>query len=329
LLEEDPYPKAGPTHLAVEVPSAIPGEGRRQLHAGKRPLLVACIPCLNEEGHIASVILGAQEQVDRVIVCDDGSTDRTAEIAEKLGAIVIRHETNLGKGVALADLLKISLDLGATAAVTLDGDGQHNPAEIPFLLQPILDGKADVVNGAREKGGEMPGHRKLGNRVLNDLTNRAAKGNLRDSQSGFRAFSRKALEEVAVTEHGIGVESQMIIDAVQKGLRVMEVPVDVIYGEGSSTYGSARHGTYVVGTILRTVAERSPLLYLGVPGIAAIIAGIITGVQLLTEYNTTRYWSMPWTVITVGFAVLGVLLILAALLLYSINNLEVRLRNTR
>jgi glycosyltransferase involved in cell wall biosynthesis len=295
----------------------------------REELLVAVIPCFNEEEHIASVIIRAQEHVDRVVVCDDGSTDMTSQVAERLGAIVVRHDSNLGKGVALADSLHVAKELGATVTITLDGDGQHNPAEIPALVEPILQGKADVVSGARVKGDGMPGHRKIGNNVLNDLTNRASNGTLADSQSGFRAFSRRALKVVEVSEHGIGVESQMIIDALRKGLKVVEVPVDVIYGDDTSTYGSTRHGTYVAGTVVRTVLERSPLLYLGVPGLGLVAFGAIMGIFLFELYNSSRYFSLPFALLGTGGLILGVIFIVAAMLLYSINNLEVRLRHSR
>ena len=294
-----------------------------------KPLVLALIPCYNEEKNIASVVVKAQEHVDKVVVCDDGSTDMTSEIAEKLGAVVFRHDSNMGKGVALADLFQIARDFKANIAVTLDGDGQHNPDEIPFLVEPIIQGNADVVNGSREKRGLMPGHRKLGNRVLNGLTNRASNGALRDTQSGFRAFSKRALEEIQVTDHGMGVESQVLIDAMRKGLKVVEVPVEVIYGDGTSTYGSTRHGAYVATTIVRTVAERSPLLYLGVPGVAFLALAGVTGFMLFDLYNSTHYFSVPYAMITLGGFLVGLVLIVAALLLYSINNLEVRLRHLR
>jgi len=290
--------------------------------------LVACIPCLNEEEHIASVIVRARKHVDQVIVCDDGSTDLTADIAQSLGAMVIRHGSNIGKGAAIADMLEVAKGMGATVVVTLDGDGQHNADEIPLLVEPIIQGRVDLVNGSRELGDGMPGHRKLGNRVLNGMTNMVSKGSIRDTQSGFRAFSRRALEEVEVKDAGIGVESQMIIEAQSKGLRVVEVPVQQIYSGGASTYSSARHGTYVVGTVVRSLVERSPLKYLGIPGVILVLAGIVPALDLLSIYNATRYWSLPLTIVTGGFFFIGITLVMTSLLLYSINNLEVRLRHS-
>lgn len=291
--------------------------------------LVACIPCLNEEAHIASVIVRAQRHVNQVIVCDDGSNDLTADIAEGLGAKVIRHGSNIGKGAAIANMLEEAKSIGATVVVTLDGDGQHNPDEIPFLIEPIVQGKADLVNGSREIGDSMPGHRKLGNKLLNGMTNLVSNGGIRDTQSGFRAFSRRALEEIEVKDAGIGVESEMIIDAQRKGLRVMEVPVQQIYGGSDSTYTSARHGTYVAGTVLRSLVERSPLKYLGITGVILILASTVPAWDLLSIYNKTRYWSIPLTIVTEGLVFIGIILLMTAFLLYSINNLEVRLRHSR
>lgn len=297
--------------------------------SSRKPMVVACIPCFNEAESIASVVIEAQKHADLVLVCDDGSTDMTGEIAEKLGAVVIRHEENRGKGVAMADLLIDARELGAKVVITLDGDGQHNPDEMPKLVQPILDGTADVVIGSRSIGDGMPGHRKLGNRALNAVTNMGSSLRLTDTQSGYRALSRNALETLQVRDSGLGLESQMIMDADRAGLRVSEVPVQVIYGDKTSTYGSARHGAYVLGTVLRTVAERSPLMYLGIPGFAFIVASFIPGLALLNLYNTTKYWSLPLTIVALALFFMGVILIVAALLLYSINNLEVRLRHSR
>jgi glycosyltransferase involved in cell wall biosynthesis len=205
-------------------------------------MIVALIPCLNEKEHITSVLVRTTPLVDKVVVRDDGSSDLTSKIAGQLGASVISHETNLGKRVALSDLFKAEKNLGADIAVTLDGDGQHAPAEISKLAEAVEKEGADVVIGSRETGDGMPGHRKVGNRVPTGMTNAASGGKVIDSQSGFRAYSRRALETIAVAEHGIGVDSQVLVDAFHKGLKVEEVPVKVAFGEGTSTYESGRHG---------------------------------------------------------------------------------------
>ncbi|HID17259.1 TPA: glycosyltransferase family 2 protein, partial [Candidatus Bathyarchaeota archaeon] len=142
-----------------------------------KPSIIACIPAYNEEETIAKVVIQAQKNVDKVIVCDDGSNDLTGVIAEGLGAEVLRHERNLGKGAALRSLFRRAEELGADVTVTLDGDGQHDPADIPRLVEPILRGEADVVVGSRYFGGEpagegMPRYRRFGLKAVDGFVKR-------------------------------------------------------------------------------------------------------------------------------------------------------------
>lgn len=289
--------------------------------------MVVVIPAYNEEEHIAKVVIEAQKHTSRVVVCDDGSMEMTGEIAERVGAVVIRHHTNMGKGVAIKDLFHKAKEMGADIVVTLDGDGQHDPRQIPLLVKPIVNGSADVVNGSRFlKTNPVPNHRRVGDEALNMLTNAVSRDRLTDTQSGFRAYSKSALEQIEVEEHAIGVDSQILLDASRKGLRVAEVPIDVVYTDDSSTYHPAKHGTYVVLSILRIAAERSPLLYLGLPGLISAAIGVLVSVNLIATYNATRYFSIPQAFIALGAFVVGLVLILGAVMLYAINNLVVRLR---
>ncbi|MDA4127513.1 MAG: glycosyltransferase family 2 protein, partial [Thaumarchaeota archaeon] len=234
------------------------------------------IPAYNQEKRIGAVVIGSQKLASKVLVCDDGSTDMTGEIAERLGAVLIRHRTNLGKGVAIRDLFNMAKFLGAEVIVTIDSDGQHDPRQIPLLVKPILEGTADIVNGSRFlKENRIPNHRRFGGAVLNDLSNIASHSNLTDSTSGFRAYSRTAIERIEVIDHGMGVDTQVLNEAYKHALRVVEVPIDVKYADDSSTYHPAKVGTYVILSIIRTAAERSPLLYLGLPGIISVVIGII------------------------------------------------------
>src|SRR5579863_3265007 len=166
--------------------------------------IVVAIPAHNEEKYIAAVVIGSQKHASTVLVCDDGSDDMTGEIAERLGAVVTRHRTRLGKGVALKDLFGMAKSRGADVVVTLDGDAQHDPRQIPSLVKPILDGAADIVNGSRYLGeNPIPDHRRLGDGVLNTLTNAVTHHGLTDTQSGFRAYSKMALERIEVKEHAM------------------------------------------------------------------------------------------------------------------------------
>ena len=122
---------------------------RKDKNLEKKPNIVACIPAFNEENSIGSVIIKAEKYVDCIIICDDGSNDLTGEIAKRLGAIVVTNKQNLGKGAALKKILKYCLKLNPNYIVILDGDGQHNPEEIPLIVSPLENGEADMVIGSR------------------------------------------------------------------------------------------------------------------------------------------------------------------------------------
>jgi len=222
-------------------------------------LIIACIPALNEERTISSIILLTKKYVDEVLVCDDGSSDNTLELAKEAGAIVFEHSMTLGKGASLKTLFKAALERGAEIIITLDADGQHNPCQIPDLFEPIIDKKADIVIGSRyhkDSENKAPLYRKFGASILNYLTN--GKSNIKDTQSGFRAFSnRSAKEMINVEAKGYGVESEQIIIASKKGFNMMEVPIDVIYKNiiKSSKKNPLTHGIEVIGTIIRARAR--------------------------------------------------------------------------
>ncbi len=154
------------------------------------------LPAYNEEISIGSMVHLARLYVDKVIFVDDGSSDRTAEIARKAGAEVIVHEVNRGKGGALKTGFETAVILGADIIVTMDSDGQHNPAEIPKLVAPIIEGEAEVVNGSRYLDSlrtNTPAYRRVGQTILDNFTNINSGIKIMDSQSGFRAFAASTI----------------------------------------------------------------------------------------------------------------------------------------
>jgi glycosyltransferase involved in cell wall biosynthesis len=236
-------------------------------------LRVACIPAFDEEKTIGKVVTLARPFVDRVLVCDDGSRDMTAAVAEKLGANVIRHEQNLGKGEAFRSLFSACRDMGADIMITLDGDDQHDPTEIPKLVDPIAKGYADVVIGARFHGDnkDIPTYRKAGNRLLNAVT----VGGVSDTQSGFRAYSKKAIQALRPSESGMGVDSEILMDASRQGLRVMEVPISVRYGIGkTSTHNPVVHTMDVLTSAIKLTSIRHPMTFYGIPGLVITLFGL-------------------------------------------------------
>ena len=154
-----------------------------------------CIPAFNEENVIGDVVKKSLEFVDHVVVYDDGSSDKTSEIAENAGAYVIRNSQNKGKGYALQSLFKYAKHQNSEIIVTMDGDGQFKPDEIPKLCKPILHDGQDLVVGYRfDNNDEMPKYREIGNKMLDRISSLAAKLPLKDTQSGFRAYSKNAIQ---------------------------------------------------------------------------------------------------------------------------------------
>jgi len=291
-------------------------------------VIVACIPAYNEERTIARVVLSTQKYVDKVIVCDDGSQDMTAQIAQSLGAIVVQHPNNMGKGATLRTLFRTSLDAGAKVVVTLDGDGQHDPAEIPVVIRPVMEGTADISIGARFHGkNEIPTHRIIGNKLLNYLTNIGNGEKLMDTQSGFRAYSRRAIEDIEVKEDGMGADSQILLDARKSNLKISESMISVTYGKDTSTHHPIRHLGDVVQSLVKYAAEERPLLLLGIPGLAALTIGLVYGALLMSIYVNTRDFIFAYALLAVGASLLGVFTLLVAIILFSVSNLFKRLKN--
>lgn len=287
--------------------------------------VVACIPAYNEERTIARVVLTTKKYVDTVIVCDDGSTDLTGEIASALGAIVVRHDKNMGVGAALRTLFDRARELGAEIVVTLDADGQHDPSYIPDLVEPILRREADLVIGSRfvyqKNAHEVPLYRKIGIKTISGLAKRVSKLNVRDTQSGFRAYSRRALEVIQVTRDDFGWSLETLDQAASHGLKVVEVPVPIRYKgvEETSTKNPLSHGLELIRTLLDLVTWKRPLAFLGIPGVALLGVAAFFMVNMLSLFNRTRYFSLPMTLLATAFGLAGMTMLSTAVMLYAIQ----------
>jgi len=295
-------------------------------------LIVACIPAYNEEKTIARVILQAQKSVDAVLVCDDGSTDLTSEIAQRLGAEVLRHEKNLGYGAALKSLFRRARDMNADVVVTLDADGQHNPAAIQDVIKPILEDKADIVLGSRflEKNNSVPTYRRFGIRLLTRMSNGTLKDEISDAQCGFRAYNKKAMQKLKLSEEGMGISAEILRRAGEQDLRIAEVSMQVNYkGVETSTHNPFRHGLSVLSTIIRLVVEERPLFYLGIPGVAMIIIGIGFGIWTVQLYTSAKYIVTNIALAAIAFTLIGAFTLFTAVTLYAIVRLTEKLRAER
>ena len=283
------------------------------------------IPAYNERATICGVVLSARRYADRVLVIDDGSEDGTGDLAQLSGASVIRIPRNSGKGNALAIGLNTAALEGAEIVVCLDADGQHEPADIPKLIKPIRDCRADMVIGSRflrrESRIRIPSYRKIGQGVLTLATNLGSSVKVTDSQSGYRAFRSEVIRGFSFSETGMGIESEVVRNAVRLGLRIEEVPILAKYGGGeTSTYSPGRHGMKVLRSVLRTVRSEHPLLYFGMAGLGLILLGIGFGVLSLTQYLNSGYLPVGPSLAAAFAAGLGALFVVVGLILSAIRD---------
>lgn len=282
----------------------------------------AIIPAYNEQVSIGSIVLKTKTFVDRVIVVDDGSIDRTAEIALLAGAEVITHKINMGKGRALKTGFEAVKN--SDIIITLDGDGQHSTRDISKLLEPILNGEADVVNGSRYLIGDeknTPKYRRLGQNVLDRATNFNAKSNVTDSQSGFRAFSAQTFSTFKFRESGYSIESEMIAEASNAGFRIVEVPINVRYDVKGSKKHPVTHGVGVLVKVLRDIEFNRPLWYFTFPGVIMIAVGLISGLIFFGSYLNHESSSLAATTLAALLTLAGTFISFTGIILHSMSRM--------
>jgi glycosyltransferase involved in cell wall biosynthesis len=289
-----------------------------------KPIVFACIPALNEEKSIGNIILQTLKYVDKVFVCDDGSIDQTGNIAEDLGAIVIKHERNQGKGSALRDLFSAIQQFDPDVVVVLDADGQHNPKDIPRVIEPILKREAEIVVGSRYLKGsktDAPLYRRIG---LHLFTGNSKNG-VQDVQSGLRAFSRSALTIVSKAKaNNFGIETEQIFLAQKHRLRMSEIPVEIRYRGivKPSKIHPIVHGAQIISTIIRLVTDEHPLLVLGVPSLILLVLSMISGLFLFYYFSYNKYFSLPFALSFVTCFIVGTLLGISALVLHALSRMR-------
>ena len=279
------------------------------------------IPAYNEEKNIAGIISKLKKYTDSIIVCDDGSSDLTGDISEQLGAIVIKHSKNRGYGAAINSLFLKAKELESDVFLTLDADGQHRIEDIPIVTDPIIKNEVDLVIGSRfldTKSEEMPNYRKVGIKIITKITNLSIKEKLTDSQSGFRAYSRKALQEITPTDDGMGVSTEILIKASNLGLKVAEVPIKVNYGGKTSTHDPVSHGTSVILSTIKFTSIHNPLKFYGIPAIIFLIIGLSFVAWTVQIYAESQQIITNVSLIGIGCVVIGTVFLMTAVILFSI-----------
>jgi len=276
------------------------------------------IPAYNEELTIASMVILAKRHVEDVVVVDDGSTDSTHSLAVNAGARVLRTPKNLGKTGAVAMGIEKILEDGFDAAVLMDADGQNNPDEIPIVLAPILADEADLVIGSRflETRSDIPAYRQVGQKMLNSATRLSTKASITDTQSGYRAFNRKMMRSMLFKSEGYGLESEMIENAVDVGLRITEVPISVRYDvPNGHKRNPVVHGVGVMSDLVNAIGGRRPLLFFGSIGLMIFLFGVLIEVVQIARSGIHSVWIVSyWPFL---FMALGIITMVSGLILNS------------
>jgi len=278
------------------------------------------IPAFNEEKNIAAILVKLKKISQEIIVCDDGSNDLTAKIAEGLGAIVVRHEKNLGYGTAIRTIFLKAQEMKADVLITFDADGQHRIEDIEKILEPIKSNMADVVIGSRflSNSQDIPKYRKVGIKVITELTNITGGTKITDSQSGFRAYNKKILENIKPTESGMGVSTEILIKTQKAGFRITEVPITISYEGDTSTHNPVSHGSSVILSTLKYVAIERPLIFYGIPGFIFLCIGLSFGIWAIQIFSEQGEIITNIALVGIGGVILGTILMLTATILYSI-----------
>lgn len=288
--------------------------------------ILVCIPAHNEAFYIESVVKRAMKYASEVIVVDDGSTDDTRDKALGAGAIVIHNDHNRGYGYSVRKLFQIACKKNADYMVTLDGDGQHDPDQIPIVLEPIVNSEADIVIGSRFIGekndNKLPAYRSIGIKTITRLTQIVSYSGLTDAQSGLRAYNNRALSSISLYEDGMSVSTEILLRAKESDLNVKEVPITTDYSvKDPSSQNPVIHGVGVLSSVVQVISLHHPMLFYGLPGIILLCIAAYYLNGALEMYSATRYISTNTILVSIGSAVIGVILLATGALIYTIKAL--------
>jgi glycosyltransferase involved in cell wall biosynthesis len=282
------------------------------------------IPAYNEEKNISSIIRKLQKITNKIIVCDDGSSDSTGQIAKEMGALVIQHKKNLGYGAAIRSIFLKAREEQAESLITLDSDGQHRIEDIETILEPLENEKADLVIGSRflnNDGKNVPSYRKVGIKILTKLANTSLEDDITDSQSGFRGYGKQVIENVTPSESGMGVSNEILIKASKHGLKIVEVPIIILYDGDTSSQNPVSHGSSVLISTLKFISMEHPLKFYGIPGIGFLTIGLVFLIYTLQLFTETRQILLSSAIIGIGSVIFGIVLMQSSILLYAMVKL--------
>ena len=279
------------------------------------------IPAYNEEKNIASIIVKLKKIAHKIIVCDDGSTDLTGEIAQKLGAIVIRHPKNLGYGSGIRSIFQKAKEIDSDILVTFDADGQHQVEDIKKVIEPILKNNADLVIGSRfldNKTIDVPEYRKIGIKLITKVTNSTLEEKITDSQSGFRAYNKDIITKLEPGDVGMGISTEILIKASSHGFKITEVPINILYDGNTSTHNPVSHGTSVLLSTIKYISIEHPLKFYGIPSLIFFAIGLTFTFLSVQYYAEIGRLNTNLTLVAAGTILIGVILIITTILLYSL-----------
>lgn len=291
------------------------------INLNKKMKIAIGLPAFNEEENIGKIVAQLLDKSYSVIVCNDGSSDSTGIIAEKMGVIMINHTKNLGYGAAIGSIFKKAREEKFDILVTFDSDGQHRISDIEKIIEPIQNKTSDIVIGSRftENGkADMPKYRKMGIKVITNLVNSQTSEKILDSQSGFRAYSSEVLSQMNLSESGMGVSTEILIKANKLKFRISEVPITILYGGDTSSQNALSHGTSVILSTMKFISIEHPLKFYGIPGIIFLTIGLFFIVWTLQEFSETRRIITNISLIAIGSTMFGMLLTMTSILLYSL-----------
>lgn len=299
---------------------------------GQEPLnILVAVPAYNEEVAIGSVVLRSLKYADEVMVIDDGSADNTAEVAALAGAKVVKHEKNGGYGAALRTCFENARKTKADIMIIIDADGQHSPDDIPKMVEEMVSAKSDIVIGSRfvdgnEKNQKIPAYRKFGMKVLDTATVAGSGLNVSDTQSGFRAYSKKAIDRIRIGEGGMGAGSEILIEAADHDLKISEVPIKVRYDlKGTSSKNPIAHGFSVMNSIVGFVSMKKPMTFFGAPGLVMLGIGVLACFEGLRIFDITGDLPIGHLLVGVIGITLGTQCIFTGFVLISIKSITMRL----